>query len=450
MDVVVAGSHGLIGTALVARAARGAATPCAGSCAATPPRPDEIRWDPDAGRLDPARPGRRRRRRQPRRRRRRRPPADRGVPANRAAVSRTRTTSLLLDDARGPERRSPGPAPGVRRSARTATRGDDVLDESSARGERHVLRRASCAGWEAVDRRGRGRGDPGGAPAQRHRPDPAGRGARPAAADRPGRARRAARVAAASSGAGSRSPDEVGAIVHLLTAPVAGPVNLTSPHPATQAEVVRRARARAAPAGGGAGPRLRAAVGARRVLAGHPRLDPRRAARPARRRLRCSGTRPSPTPRRWVAAGAPVPSDPRAGRAACPDTAARTSATRQPSAVHRSSSRTVRAGDAGTVRSTAPSGPSTRYADVAEVTTTATSPRRPSPLRRRRSVPGPRRVPRRLGAVDPDREAVDPVPARAQPAEQRDVGRVGRAPRRPRSRRARPGRRRRGRRPAPA
>ena len=53
MDVVIAGAHGLIGTALapalrdaghrVRRLVRGAAA-----------RPDELTWDPDAGRLDPA------------------------------------------------------------------------------------------------------------------------------------------------------------------------------------------------------------------------------------------------------------------------------------------------------------------------------------------------------------------------------------------------------------
>ncbi len=33
--------------------------------------------------------------------------------------------------------------------------------------------------------------------------------------------------------------DEVAALQHLLTAPVHGPVNLSSPHPATNAEITR-------------------------------------------------------------------------------------------------------------------------------------------------------------------------------------------------------------------
>ena len=42
--------------------------------------------------------------------------------------------------------------------------------------------------------------------------------------------------------------DEVGAIVHLLAADVAGPVNLTAPNPVTAAEFTKHARHRAAPA----------------------------------------------------------------------------------------------------------------------------------------------------------------------------------------------------------
>ena len=36
-----------------------------------------------------------------------------------------------------------------------------------------------------------------------------------------------------------RHADEVGAIVHLLTAPVSGPVNLTAPNPVTGSEFAR-------------------------------------------------------------------------------------------------------------------------------------------------------------------------------------------------------------------
>ena len=49
--------------------------------------------------------------------------------------------------------------------------------------------------------------------------------------------------------------DEIGAIRHLLTADVSGPVNLTGPEPVTNAEFTARAGPPGAPADGAAGAR---------------------------------------------------------------------------------------------------------------------------------------------------------------------------------------------------
>src|SRR4051794_30586750 len=145
MDVVVAGSHGLIGTALVAELVRQGHT-VRRLVRSDPAGPDEIRWDPDGGHLDPeALTG-----------------ADAVVNLAGAGVgdhrltesyrrtvlqSRTRTTSLLSTTLAG---MTDGPRVLLQGSAIGAygERGATVLDESSPRGEdtflAEVVRR-----WEA-------------------------------------------------------------------------------------------------------------------------------------------------------------------------------------------------------------------------------------------------------------------------------------------------------------
>ena len=75
--------------------------------------------------------------------------------------------------------------------------------------------------------------------------------------------------------------DEIGAMRHLLTADVSGPVNLTGPDPVTNAEFTARTGPPAAPAGGDPGARLRHQAGARRVR-------PLQRRSPASGRCRCA------------------------------------------------------------------------------------------------------------------------------------------------------------------
>lgn len=230
MHIVVAGSHGLIGTALVAalrergdtvhRLVRGA-----------PERPEDVRWDPDTGRLDPR--------------------ALEGADAvvNLAGVnvgtrrltaarkrevllSRTRTTGLLATTLAG----MVAPPPVLLQASGIGAygdRGDDVLDESEPLGDTFfagVVRQ-----WEGAT-----------APAERAGVRVAhlrsgivlARGGGALARIMP--LVRAGVAGPLGSGRQYWSwitlPDEVGAILHLLDTPVRGPVNLVAPA-ATNAEV---------------------------------------------------------------------------------------------------------------------------------------------------------------------------------------------------------------------
>ena len=110
--------------------------------------------------------------------------------------------------------------------------GSRCVDEKAPAGADFLAQCVAVGGGDGPGRGGRG---PGRAPAHRPRARP-GRDAAPgnghAVQARPGRtARRRAAVLAVD-----RLADEVGAIRHLLTAEVAGPVNLTGPTPVTNAE----------------------------------------------------------------------------------------------------------------------------------------------------------------------------------------------------------------------
>jgi uncharacterized protein len=233
MRIVVAGSHGLIGTALVARLrADGHAVqrlvrrPAAG--------PGEVTWDPATGLLDP----------------RALQGADAVVNLAGAGVgdkrlteaykqvvrtSRTSTTSLLARTIAGLDQRPPVllQASGI---GAYGDQGDDVLDETSPLGDTFFA--GVVRDWEASA-----------APA-------AEAGARVAylrtgivLSPRGGALARMLpllRAGVAGKLASGRQvwswitlPDEIGAIVHLLHHDVSGPVNLTAPHPATNADVTR-------------------------------------------------------------------------------------------------------------------------------------------------------------------------------------------------------------------
>lgn len=232
--IVVSGSTGLIGTALVAqlrdtghevvRLLR--TVPAAGS-------PD-VQWDPIAGVLPPAAID----------------GADAVVNLAGAGIgdhrwtdayrreltdSRVRTTELLASTIAAVER-----PPRVLLSGSAigwyGARGDDELDEGSASGSGFLA--DLCAAWEAATGAAQAAGvrtvhlrtgvvltDRGGALAKQLPLFRFGLGGR------------------FGSGRQWQSwislDDEVGAIVHLLAADVAGPVNLTAPHPVTNAEFAR-------------------------------------------------------------------------------------------------------------------------------------------------------------------------------------------------------------------
>lgn len=233
MNVVLAGSHGLLGTALVAHLARRGhrvrrlvRRPAATS--------REIGWDPVRGRLDPA--------------------DLRGVDAvvnlggaglgdhrwtrryrDELVRSRVVPTDLLARTLAGLE---DGPAVLLQASAVGfyGDRGDEVLDESSTGGEDFLGR--LCRSWEAATQPAADAGvrtvllrtgivaTPDGGAIGRLLP-----------------LMRLGLGATLGTGrnywAWITLEDHVRAVDHLLTSAVHGPVNLTGPEPARQAEVVR-------------------------------------------------------------------------------------------------------------------------------------------------------------------------------------------------------------------
>lgn len=232
MQVVIAGSHGLIGSALVPhlrRSGHDVRTLVRGAAA----RPTEIAWDPDAGRLDPA--------------------AIAGADAviNLAGVnpgkwplttarkravlsSRLRTTGLLARTLAGLD--GSGPQVMLQASGIGAygSRGEDVLDEGEPLGSTffaHVVRQWEAATAPAQDagirvahlRTGIVLGQGGGALGPLLPLIKAGLGGR--------------------LGSGKQFwpwitlLDQVRAIEHLLTAPEHGPVNMVT-RPARNADVV--------------------------------------------------------------------------------------------------------------------------------------------------------------------------------------------------------------------
>ena len=247
MKIAVAGASGLIGGALVP-ALRADGHEVLRLVRRTPRTADEHRWDPQHRRIDPAPAERRRRGDQPRRRPD--PPAslDPRLPA-RAGDQ--------------PARRDGDDQPGARR------RGDRRPVPAAGAAQRlggRLLRRHG----RPASRRGRpaGRGLPRPAvrrSGRRPRPRPPTAGVRvvllrtglvlgPGAMLVRSWARSSGSGWAAGSGSGRQYwpwiglDDEIGAIRHLLTADVSGPVNLTAPDPVTNARVHPRPRPGAAPA----------------------------------------------------------------------------------------------------------------------------------------------------------------------------------------------------------
>lgn len=234
MQIVVAGSQGLIGTALVAELNRQGHR-VRRLVRRAPVGLDEIGWDPDSGRLEA----------------RALEGTDAVVNLAGAGVgdhrltdsykrvvlsSRTRTTTLLARTIAT----LPTPpavflqASGIGAYGTEAGRGDDVLDESSELGDTYfagVVRAWEGSAAQAEDagirvaylRSGIVFTPKGGALGKLLPLVRAGIGG--------------------PLGTGRQYwswitlPDEVAAIVHLLTADVAGPVNLTTPHPATNAAI---------------------------------------------------------------------------------------------------------------------------------------------------------------------------------------------------------------------
>ena len=234
MKLLVAGSHGLIGTALVARLRADGHTVLRLVRRPTS-SPGEVAWDPAAGRLDPhalvdvdavvnlagAGVGDRRL-----------------TPEYQEVVrtSRTSTTGLLARTIAGLGGRPPVllNASGI---GAYGERGDDVLDETSPRGDSFFA--GVVRDWEAATAPAAEAGarvvhlrtgivlSPHGGALDRLLPFVrAGVGGRLGSGDQ--------------FWSWITLPDEVGAIVHLLRAhDVHGPVNLTAPHPATNAEITR-------------------------------------------------------------------------------------------------------------------------------------------------------------------------------------------------------------------
>lgn len=230
MDVLVTGSHGLIGSALIPRL-RADGHRVARLVRGAPEGGDDVRWDPHAGTVDAA-----------------------GLDGIDAVVhlagagigdkkwtpdrkrlileSRTEGTSLLARTLAGLDRKPSvllsGSAVGI-----YGDRGSELLTEASAPGTGFTA--DVCAAWEAATapaeeagirvahlRTGIVLSPHGGALGRMLPPFKLGIGGR--------------------MGSGSQYmswiaiDDEVGAICHLLAADVSGPVNLTAPNPATNAE----------------------------------------------------------------------------------------------------------------------------------------------------------------------------------------------------------------------
>ncbi|WNB84480.1 TIGR01777 family oxidoreductase [Cellulomonas sp. ATA003] len=233
MKIVVAGSHGLIGTALVARLAQDGHE-VSRLVRGAPSGPAEVPWDPAHGVLDP------------------RALEGAGAVVNLAGAgvgdkrltdaykevvrtSRTSTTSLLARTIA----RLDGPRPVLLQASGIGAygeRGDEVLDETSALGDTFfagVVRDWEAAAQPAVDagarvaflRTGIVLAPQGGA-LERMLPL-----LRAGVAGRLGTGRQ--------FWSWITLPDEIGAIVHLLHADVSGPVNLSAPHPATNEEITR-------------------------------------------------------------------------------------------------------------------------------------------------------------------------------------------------------------------
>jgi uncharacterized protein (TIGR01777 family) len=230
VDVLVTGSHGLIGSALIPRL-RADGHRVARLVRGAPEGGDDIRWDPHAGTIDAA--------------------ALEGIdavvhlagagigdkkwtPARKRLIreSRTEGTSLLTRTLAGLQRRPSvllsGSAVGI-----YGNRGSEVLTEGSATGSGFTAE--VCTAWEAATapaaevgirvahlRTGVVLSAHGGALGRMLPPFKLGIGGR--------------------MGSGSQYmswiaiDDEIGAIRHLLAADVTGPVNLTAPNPATNAE----------------------------------------------------------------------------------------------------------------------------------------------------------------------------------------------------------------------
>lgn len=234
MQIVVAGSQGLIGNTLVAALNR-QGHDVRRLVRRAPAGADEISWDPDTGRLDPrdldgteavvnlAGAG----------------AADHRLTAAYRQVvlaSRTRTASLLARTIAGLDARPRVllQASGIGAYGTHAGRGDEVLDEFSTLGDTFFA--GVVRAWEAST-----------APAQDAGIRVAHLRSGIVMAPSGGALGRLLPIVRAGLGGPLGSGrqywswislvDEVGAIVHLLDAPVSGPVNLTTPHPATNAEI---------------------------------------------------------------------------------------------------------------------------------------------------------------------------------------------------------------------
>ncbi|GAA2722684.1 TIGR01777 family oxidoreductase [Cellulomonas aerilata] len=233
MKIVVAGSHGLIGTALVGRLRRdGHAVQRLVRRDAS--GPGEVSWDPSRGRLDPA--------------------ALEGAGAiinlagagvgdkrlteaykREIRASRTSTTGLLARTVA----RLDQPVPVMLQASGIGAygdQGDDVLDETSPLGSTFFA--GVVRDWEAAAAPAAEAGtrvaflrtgivlSPAGGAMRRMLPLlRLGVGGRLGSGDQ--------------YWSWITLPDEIGAIVHLLHADVRGPVNLVSPQPATNVEITR-------------------------------------------------------------------------------------------------------------------------------------------------------------------------------------------------------------------
>ena len=231
MKIVITGSSGLIGSALVP-ALRDDGHTVLRLVRRPPAGADELRWDPPTAHARPGRAVRRGRGGQPRRRRHRRPAVDRRAEAGRAGQPGRRHRD-------GGRRRRRGATPGRGRccppppSAGTATPATRTVDESAPAG--HDFLADLCRRWEAATRAAAEAGvrvahlrsglvcGPGGLL---------------------GRLLPLVRLGlGAPLGSGRQwwswisLADEVGAIRHVLGADgIAGPVNLTGPEPVTNRE----------------------------------------------------------------------------------------------------------------------------------------------------------------------------------------------------------------------